>query len=329
MLKYLVILLIMIMLTSCFKEDIPVMPHEGNELSITESIYTHRSYFELASGSVVAVNPVEAWDLGFESSKTGWHIIVNSGRYMGIWSSHSTGFEGITSVPSTAVWKFDKSDGNKDSTAVGNWLSPETGIPSGEVYVLGINNGVKYVPYRKIVFLSVSPGTYSFRYSEMNGSGENTYEITKDTTRNFVYFSFSDGAGSVIIEPEKTGWDVVFTQYATTLYTDDGIPTPYFVRGGLSNPCGVEVALDTLTAYEEISSADIQRFPFSPNEDAIGYDWKTVQINDVSATYSIRQNFTYIIKSVTGDYYKLRFTGFYDDSGAPGYPRFETERIEK
>jgi hypothetical protein len=322
------ILLLIPLLSSCFKEDVPIQPHGGEVLSLKESIYTHQSYFELATKSIVSVNPVDAWDLCFEASPTGWHIRINSGRYLGIYASGTTDFNGLTSIPLSAKWKFDKSDGNSDSTAVGKWISDDLSTPSNEVYVLGINDGVKYVPYKKIVFLSLVSGAYSFRFSDLNGSNTGTFNIIKDPSRNFVYFSFVDGGKTVPVEPKKDKWDIVFTQYTTTLYTSENVPTPYFVRGGLSNPNGVEVALDSLTGYENITIADISTLSFSSKADAIGYDWKAVKIQDVTASYSIRDNYTYLLKGVTGDYYKFRFRGFYNDAGSPGYPRFEVSILQ-
>ena len=326
--KLTLILLLIPFLSSCFKEDDPIQPRGGEVFSVSESIYTHQSYFNLGSKSIVAVNPVDIWDLSFESADTGWVVRINSGRFLGIYSSGTSDPTAVTSVPPEAEWKYDKSDGNRDSTATGKWISPDFSTPSNEVYVLGINDGVKYTPYKKIVFTSLVSGVYSFSFSDMNGSNSATYSISKDPSRNFVYFSFSDGGKTVNVEPEKKGWDFVFTQYTTTLYTDEGVATPYFVRGALSNPNGVEVALDTLIGYTDITVSDLSTFDFSARADAIGHDWKDVQVEETSASYSIRDNYTYIIRDVSGKYFKLRFKGFYNDAGSPGYPRFEIGSLQ-
>ena len=92
----------------------------------------------------------------------------------------------------------------------------------------------------------------------MDGTEPGIFSITKDLTKNNVYFSFSDGGKEVTVEPSKNGWDFVFTQYSTILYTDEGVATPYFVRGVLSNPNGVEVALDTLIGFTNITVSDMK-----------------------------------------------------------------------
>jgi hypothetical protein len=318
------------LLSSCFKEDQPVKPYGGEFFSVTESMYTHQSFFDLSTRLVTAVNPIEEWDLGFESSETGWHIKINSGKYLGIFTSGSVDFDGLVTVPQSALWRYDKSDGNLDSTAIGTWLSPFS-VPktyTGEVFVIGLYNGIKYVPFKKIIFISLIDQIYSFRFADMDGNNPGTFSITKDPLKNFVYFSFSQGGKSVIIEPEKNNWDFVFTQYSTTLYTDQGVPTPYFVRGVLSNRNGVEVALDTLIGFPNLSSQDIGSLQFDSKSDAIGHDWKSVTVEgSTSASYSIRPKNTYIIRSTEGFLYKLRFTGFFNDRGVPGYPRFEIKEL--
>ena len=322
MYKILTILFIMPFLTSCFKEDKPIKPHSQEVLTVSESIYTHQSFFDLATRQIVSVNPVDAWDLGFESSVDGWHIIINSGKYLGVYSSGMTDFNGLTTVPLTAKWRFDKSDGNLDSTAINKWLTSQL-IATNEVFVVGINDGVKYSPFKKIVFTSLTAGVYSFRFANMDGTEEKMFSISKNPSENFVYYSFADGGKDVTVEPPKNSWDFVFTQYSTILYTDQGIATPYFVRGVLNNRNGVEVALDSLIGFTNITSADISRLQFSVKSDAIGYDWKSVKIDGTTATYAVRPKNTYVIKSAGGLYDKLRFTGFFNDLGSPGYPRFE------
>jgi hypothetical protein len=326
MYKILKILLTALLLTSCFKEDASIQPNITEDFTVSESIYTHESFFDLATSQIVSVNPIDVWDLGFESSPAGWHIIINSGKYIGIYSSGTTDFDELKSIPPSAVWKFDKSDGNLDSTAIGRWISPQS-VPSNEVFVIGINDGVKYLPFKKIVFTSLNAGVYSFRFANLDGTESGTFSITKNPLKNFVHFSFSTGGKEVTVEPLKTSWDFVFTQYSTILYTDQGIPTPYFVRGVLSNRNGVEAALDTLIGFPNLTSADIPHLKFSSKSDAIGHDWKSVKIDGTSASYAVRPKNSYVIKSNSGIYYKLRFTGFFNDQGSPGYPRFEVREL--
>jgi len=325
--KILTIILFTLTLNACFREDEPIIPNPSEVVKIEESVYTHQTFFDLDTRRIISTIQMDAWDIGFESADTGWHIILNSGRFLGLYSAGTTDFESVNSVPAPALWKFDKPDGNPDSTAVGEWLAPPSGPSYNTVFVIGVYDGIRYSPMKKIVFSSLSDDVYSFHYSNMDGTDPVSVDITKDPLTNFAYFSFSDGGKQIIIEPEKTKWDIVFTQYSTTLYTDLGVPTPYFVRGVLSNRIGVEVALDTIIPYSEFKFDDINGKQFSRSMDAIGHDWKSVDIDGTNAEYAIRQNYTFIIKSKQGYFYKLRFTGYYNDLGSPGFPRFEMSAL--
>ncbi|NJO69029.1 MAG: hypothetical protein HC830_06840 [Bacteroidetes bacterium] len=86
----------------------------------------------------------------------------------------------------------------------------------------------------------------------------------------------------------------------TTLYTDNGIPTPYVVRGVYLNPSGVAAMLDTVVGFSSVTSQNIVNSKMSSIQDKIGYDWKSVEINQSANTarYAVRRNYTYIIRDM-------------------------------
>ena len=59
--------------------------------------------------------------------------------------------------------------------------------------------------------------------------------------------------------------------------------------------------------------------------DGIGHDWKYYDFD--AGIYTIRPNMNYLIRSVTGYYFKLRFTAFYNRDGLKGYPVIEYQRL--
>ncbi|NJK98070.1 MAG: hypothetical protein HC905_27010 [Bacteroidales bacterium] len=60
-------------------------------------------------------------------------------------------------------------------------------------------------------------------------------------------------------------------------------------------------------------------------QDKIGYDWKSVEINQSANTarYAVRRNYTYIIRDMENQYYKLRFLSYVNDSLLVGFPTIE------
>jgi hypothetical protein len=142
-------------------------------------------------------------------------------------------------------------------------------------------------------------------------------------------FSFDEGSKQSGLEPLKNDWDLLFTQYTTLLYTNEGDPYPYLLTGVLSNPFLIRVAQDTLYDFSEIDLTIAQSLTYSTALDEIGYDWKDV-VGDVSTgnvSYVVIEGRNYIVRDTEGFYFKLRFTSFYNNSGDKGYPTFEYQKL--
>jgi len=126
------------MLSSCFKEDdpMPAFPEQTTTIEMG-NYYLYQSHFNLAGNEQVRINEKNDYDLGFECNDSSWHIILNTAAFMFAGNSGSIDFEAVTDTTGFD-WRFDKSDGNPDSTAIGNWISI-TGtdtIYTNHVYVL-------------------------------------------------------------------------------------------------------------------------------------------------------------------------------------------------
>lgn len=332
------ILLLTLLTTSCFKEDEKIPPHDpGDVKTVTIELtkdYKYQVYYDLGNGQVVSTNLKKVWDLGFECSAQGWHIILNTSSFMAAAASGSNDFN--AAIDTTGYnWRFDSSDGNLDSTAIGSWLTfsqPDSvKIFSNEVYVIdrGYDELGNLRGLRKVVFRQLDGNTYTFRFANLDGSGEETCTVAKNPGVVFTCFSFDNGGNQIDLEPSKYDWDLVFTQYTTLLYTNEGIPYPYIVTGVLSNRVGTEVSQDTLFNFQEITLPGIDQMEFTALQDEIGYDWKDV-VGDVGSgnvSYVIVEGRNYVIRDYEGYYYKLRFISFYNDSGEKGYPTFEFQKL--
>ncbi len=330
------IMLMLVILTSCFKEDERVHAHDPGDVEVAQidmtKDYKYQAYFDFESGSVVAQNLRTDWDLGFETSDTGWHVILNTGNFM--WAGNTGVTEFSNSIDTTGLhWKFDKSNGNPDSTAIGNWFDIIDGDTSYSNHVYAINLG--YTPsgnlrgVKKIVFRQVNNKQYEIAWGEVDALEPDIYTISKDSSRNFVFFSFDEGEQKNL-EPDKRDWDLWFTQYTTILFTNEGDPYPYLVTGTLINQYQeTRVAEDSILSFELLDYQTALEMEYSDKMDAIGYDWKDV-VGDVQSgnvSYIVRENLHYIIHTQEDLYYKLRFVDFYNDLGDKGYPRFEFQRL--
>jgi hypothetical protein len=330
------IISLLFVLSSCFKEDDPIPPNpkpdKAVEIIPMTQYYTYQVYFDLAAEEQVSSNPKDDFDLSFASSDTGTLIKLNTATFM---MAAETAFKDFESVTDTAGldWKFDRSDGNPDSTALLNWISiSEDDTPYTDlVWVLnrGINDVGIHRGFKKIKFNSLQNNTYNFTYMNLDNSDPMDVNISKKSGYNYVQYSFTDKA-EVDFEPERSDWDLLFTQYTTLLFTNEGDPYPYLVTGVLINEAGTLVAFDSTMVFDDVVLDDVLYLDYSANLDAIGYDWKELygDINSGDFYYKAQTNYNYFIRSKNGLYYKLRFIGFYDpETGEKGYPSFEYQRL--
>jgi len=315
-------------LTSCFEEDVRVPPHEQGDLKVgvvelTEN-YKYQVFFDLENNETVKKNLRSEWDLGFETADSAWHVILNTSRMMLSGNSMSTDFEAVKSSSGLDM-KYDKSDGNLDSTAIGNWYNLTEGIPESKGFVYVIDRGTdedgNIMGKKKIAFNFQDKNAFTLRFADLNGNKEQTATVHKDTLVNFVCFSFENGI--MDIEPDKNDWDLQFTQYSTLLFTNAGEPYPYLVTGVLLNPYQVEVVQDTLHAFDEVTLEIAESMVLTTQKDIIGYDWKKYD----NSMYTVLPEKIYILKDTRGFFYKLRFIDYYNSTGEQGYPTFEFLRL--
>lgn len=338
MLRYALILIgIVFLFSSCFKEDDPIEPHpkpvlEQVVIPLTNN-YVNQVYFNLSSGEQVSFNIKNDFDLSFSCADTGYMINLNTATFM---TAAQTGFSDLEQVTDTSglVWHFDKSDGNPDSTAFFNWISIDDDDTTYLDKVWVINRGIDtsgfYLGLKKAKFEKLSEGKYYFTYADMDNSNIQHIVIEKNDGYNAIQFSFENNGAVAQIEPETTDWDLIFTQYTTLLFTDEGESYPYLVTGTLINRLGTRIAFDSTMVFSDIVLEDVIYLDYSDGLDAIGYEWKELfgDINGGNFYYQAKSNYNYFIKSKQGLFYKLRFTGFYNvDSGLKGYPTFEYQRL--
>ena len=315
--KLIYLSIILLGISSCMKDEIPVSKHSPGDTTTNQIElgidYRYQAYYDFGSNSFVKQHEKTEWDLGFESGANGWQIVLNTSKAMGI-DEFTIADLASTTDTTGSQWRYDVNSGNLDSTAIRNWQNGDSFflIDRGYSYD-GIHQG-----FRKLQVLTVDANVYEVLYSDLDGSNQETTSVEKDIDFNFTFFSFETNS-IVGIQPPKEDWDVVFGQY-THLFD----PTfPYLVTGVLSNRNGVEVAEVFDLPFEEIEFADVSNYTFSKTIDVIGYDWKTF----TGGNYVTNAEQSYVVKTTEGAYYKIHFIDFYNQMGDKGNPRFEVKSL--
>ena len=328
------IVAVSILLSSCFKEDMRVTPHvPGNYITDTISMtdtYINQVYYNLHDSAEESTVVKTSWDLGFENSVSGWRVIVNSSCFMKTASLEGQQFGNAVDTTG-AKWVFNPSDGSADSLVVGRWFTVKGNDTIGTNRLLLIDRGIDEAGnvrgFRQLMVDSLRNGTYYFRIADMKGTNQHSYSVSKQGNANHVLFSISNPT-SLVKEPDNTSWDILFTQYTTLLYTDAGEPYPYLVTGVTLNPVLVEVAVDSITPFADVTFEKTQTMTFTKQADRIGYLWKRYNFN--SGSYTVNTDIVYVIRDTKGFLYKMRFIGFYKYSHSKlekGYPSFEYQKL--
>ncbi len=320
--RNLYIALLILLLTSCLKKEIPVTALKpGNVETVTIEIgypYLNQVYYDCETNTIVATNTKYDWDLAFECSTNGFHILLNNATGMLSAKCGNVPFSSINSI-SGLTWEWDSQTGNLDSTALGNWQSTQN------VYVLDrqFDENGNHLGYIKIQGISVNNQFYTLKYANLDGSNENTINIPKNNNLNFIHFSFNNGGMIKELEPEKNSWDLLFTNHQ---HKFSNLSLPFVLTQVLSNKYnGVVVAEDNNNNFFKIILTDTVKYTFSNLWNEIGYDWKIR--NSADNSYTIDPNKSFLLKTTSGLYYKIRFIDFYNKNGSKGYPTFEIQKL--
>lgn len=173
-------------------------------------------------------------------------------------------------------------------------------VVGDSLFVIKLNNG----DYKKLWIEKLASGTYTFRFANLDNTGDVTVDIEKSnyTDRNFAYYSIQNQQ-ELDREPNNMGWDLVFTQYGVYFPSFN-----YFTNStGILSNYGVETAV----AYPVNDSSTYEAYnglSFTTAINGIGYEWKS--LNMTTFSYEIEDSTVYFVKSTAGEYWKIVFTGF-------------------
>ena len=314
-----VILLALAFLSSCQKDEIPVPPHTPGELNsdVVEmgNLYADQIWYDIETGTEVSRNSKTAFDLAFECSEDGFHILLNGANRMQVAYTNDSN---LLSVQDTSGLDFtwDSHTGNLDSTGIGDWRDKDN------IYVLDLGKDEfgKSLGLAKALFDSVSRSAYHFRIADFYGNEWTEFSVAKDTAYTYSYFSIRESKSQVWIAPPKNEWDICFTQY-TYIYYDMNPMVAYLVTGVLLNPNNAVSAQVFNVPFEDISYSGLETYQFQSRIDHIGWDWKTYDFDQ--GYYITDASKSYVLTAKSGRLYKIHFLDWYNTNGEKGSATFE------
>jgi HmuY protein len=305
-----------ILFTSCLKEELSVPLPAPSDATIRtirlESNYKNQIYFSFEKDSVIAANLKTDWDFSIDSDIAS-KIRLNQAKYM-FAMEDKTPFRQMADTTGFDKYKHWDASNVPDSLSLKDWKLGKSYIVDFGIDETGYSFGLKKVKFTR------TNGVYiQIETSNLDATNYQSYNIRTTSNCSKVYFS-TKYKELVNIEPETNNWDVCFTQYMHTFYSPF---IPYLVVGALTNPVTVQVSVDSLSKFSDLTLSEVKKMKFCTQTDMIGYDWK----NYLNGVYTLNAHKNYIIKKDNGMYFKLHFLDFYNDKGQKGYPKFEYKRL--
>ncbi len=249
---------------------------------------------------------VQVYSLGLTSSKFGGLVasdtIGKTNPTMQLVNNDTSWGEGAFTVGRNTSSQVDFGWGKYNTT---------THNLSGDSLYLVVVDGTHYQLHIQEYVSKSGSEEYRFRIANFDGTGnrnDTVRRVAPYTDRLFAYYNVKTGA-VIDREPSRADWDILFRQYQKNKIFG---PVP----GQLQAYTGVLVNLDVEVAEvfgvdpSTINSSNYTSHTGSMSKEVntIGDDWKTFDMGTFK--YRVHADSSFIIKTNSGAYFLLHFTGF-------------------
>ncbi|NOQ92122.1 MAG: hypothetical protein GQ552_05320 [Flavobacteriaceae bacterium] len=328
--KYIGIVFVGILVTSCFDDVPPVQSFDV--VTSNYDIAKNSTFFKIRENITHEVEnkPRGAWDLALQSEKSGGQVLINYTTAAKVIDTKASNFTDVDEATlndlfNSDQWKFnDPAYSNiKDSVALHTWENQNVFILNRGAGVLSQNK------YYKIQFVSKTANSVTFKYGPINDNTGVENTVNSNALENITVFSF-DTDDEASFQPKSSEWDFFLSPYLGWFETlTSGEFAEYTLTGVIiNNESGLTVAAihDENIIYEDMDLPYAQGLAYTSWKGVIGSTWKKIPAID-NPLYEMDTDKKYIFKHTDGNYYKLRFTSFYNTSGEQGYPSFEIKKL--
>ena len=279
-----------------------------NDTFSMEPGYANMVFYNMSDG-VVGTAPLANWHIAFDVAPMGSSIRINGGMGVNLyeygdadtWDNVDvSSFSGTALYNDQTSWAAGAFNQNGDGGFDLGWgdYNVVTHVVTGDkVYVLQNLDG----DWFKVQPQSLASGVYTLRSAPVDGGNETVVTVNKDDYegKNFAYYTLG-AAAAEDLEPNEA-WDFMFTRYMEDL----GDNYYYGVAGALMSRATSVQQLDGLEDPFVDGEADADAFVTTTNE--VGHDWKEYQFG---AGYTLASDRCYIVNSVSGEQWRMVFTGF-------------------
>lgn len=273
-------------------------------------------WYSLENG-VVQTRPLAEWDIAFEITGITGSILANTGKGIAIHKAPfaNSQWASIDTAGLAASWPAQhNSEVNWSSGAFNQGLTSNPFDLGWGVYNVVTHNItgdsafiIKLAPTTwkkfRVNGFSSSTNSFSFTWSDLDGSNEQTNSLNRSTFagRNFGYVSLTNNT-VFDREPATNTWDLLFTKYMA--FVPFPVPSMYPVAGVLQNADIPVQRVDDVT----IDFTDWSAGTFSNAINRIGFDWKS--FNQTTFQWEYVTDRVHFVQDRVGNIWKLIFTNY-------------------
>ncbi len=298
---------------------------EASMVGSNEADYQMQVYYDLSTNQARASHLRDAWDLGFSCETNNPNAFINSAMLQSIAPTGKTDFFASYSASDYDFFFENPAQFYEEGILAQDFAQ---GAAQGEVFIINLGRDLKNQRrgHKLLKFNSFESGVYRFMVADLNQANLQEFEIKSDSRYNNVYVSFAQGDSTLLLEPPKEDWDLLFSRYMTKLF-DGSDSLDYSVTGCLLNPYLVEAyqfeafEQDTTFSWSMVTINEVEYGRLSVRADVIGHDWKSFSLE--TSSFTINKRNVYFIKDPDEILYRFRFSGFYDQNGNKGNVLFE------
>lgn len=309
-------------LSSCMKEidgpmDIALSPYPKVELNLEqEQDYKAKIYYNLATKSIVKTSDNYSWHIAFASQASNPNkIIMNYSLGKSTW--------GYTKQDTLWSRNFTQAELFAETPIYSNHYDSFANLFQRGFYLVYYLNYGLNLPNKKFQVLNYTATEVTFRYANLDGSGEVIKTVSLNPTTNYTYVSLQDGMVKDVEPVDRMSWDFEVTRY-TTFVTDFSQPQMYGVGGFVSNPSKtLQVARIENKNLEDITEGSLLSLDYTNSLTGIGYDWKKFSNGGPDGFYTIFPR-SYVVK-LEGKNYGVQFISYtktIDGKPINGFPVF-------
>ncbi len=299
-----------------------------DDVVILGSQYANQSFYSLADGEKANVSNTN-WDLQFGTSQRSAMVRTNDSKNLHAYALANPDTSNWNNIDTTGMYRLYDADTSWEYGAlnnIGSLQHPDYGclfytgigqLVGHRLFVLKLNNG----EWKKIWIKRLDFYVFTILISDLDNSNEQTITIDKElyNTKNHFYYDLENMA-VVDVQPDAAEWDILFRKYFAL---DSLTGAPFNAVTGAWVNKGVEVAeargVDVATLNSDAG------YTYSKGLNIIGFDWKEYDYDN--AVFKLDSTRAFFVKSVSGDIYKLVFTGFSGSSA--GRIEFEKTNLSQ